>query len=84
MAAEIAAMTGVEVRSGTAQSQPGRPLVLHAWLSVDGERFDPTWTVLFGKEGQHYKELDNWPCFGVEPEDLTYCGSRGINIGRSV
>jgi GNAT superfamily N-acetyltransferase len=29
--------------------------VMHAWLTIDGERFDPTWEIVFGKTGAKYK-----------------------------
>lgn len=47
---------GVTLRGGYAQLLPGWPSVRHAWLVVDGQVFDPTWEVLFGRKGRHYRE----------------------------
>jgi GNAT superfamily N-acetyltransferase len=49
-------MTGVEVRSGQARSKKGRPMLPHAWLVIDGERFDPTWEIVLGQPGIRYDE----------------------------
>ena len=73
MGAERAGWKNVRVISGTAQVRPGLPKVFHAWLDVGGERLDPTWEVLFGKQGRNYQgEEDDYYCFGVEPEDLKW------------
>jgi len=73
MGAERAGWKNVRVISGTAQSRVGRPKVFHAWLDVGGERFDPTWEVLFGKQGRNYQgKQDDYYCFGVDPEDLEW------------
>jgi GNAT superfamily N-acetyltransferase len=63
-------MSGVEVKSGQARSRKGRPMLPHAWLTIDGERFDPTWEVVLGSPGIKYEEdpavLDMLVC---DPEE---------------
>jgi hypothetical protein len=53
--ADAIGMTGVEIVAGTAAGRPGAEPVFHAWLTVDGTRFDPTWETVMGRRGADYK-----------------------------
>ena len=76
-------MTTTQTYSGDIYREQGNISVQYplnwnwAWFQIqitkDGERIDPTWEVLFGKQGRNYQgKQDDYYCFGVDPEDLEW------------
>ena len=55
-AAQAVGLPGVELHAGIAKRLRRTDQVWHAWLTVDGRVFDPTWLITFGKPGLLYEE----------------------------